>query len=323
MSKLICLEEEKLSHLSNILDYLYGYYGDVNIELYAFLTEENKMGFIAFNGGKGLYIIDDGEIKTTPFERDEEGLLQFVKRDGYTITFSGDDTFMYEYATGIEHYLTINKLDEVDFEGYNGSVNYIQYSAKNKKKCQINYQQMYVARDGIVPIYECHLTKKDKVFIDYGVEERDGETLDGVVDLYEIGKRNENFIRIDAWQSITAIFIDNYRRYGLKKALEECRLYLDDWVGNFKSEDRYFNVKLIGGDMYTSFPFAFGKTLGEMDEKINSEGFHTSVPQFVVDIYNERDDIIYDIVSLLEQVKTLTDDKKKILLMVRKEDSNG
>ena len=31
MSKLICLEEEKLSHLSNILDYLYGYYGDVNI----------------------------------------------------------------------------------------------------------------------------------------------------------------------------------------------------------------------------------------------------------------------------------------------------
>lgn len=322
MSKLICLEEEKIGLLSNIFGHLYKHFGDVEIELYVFLSEENKMGFIAFNKDKGLYITDDEGIRMTSFKIDEEGLLQTVDREGYKITFSGDDTFMYEYATGIEHYLTINKLDEVDFEGYDGDVNYIQYSAKDKKKCQINYQQMYVARDGLIPIYECHLQKKDKVFIDYDIFETpsDDENTD-VIDLYEVGKRNENFIRIDAWQSITAIFIDNYRRYGLKKALEECRLYLDDWVGNFKSEDRYYNVKLIGGDMYTSFPFAYGKTSEEMDEKIKSEGFHISVPQFVVDIYNERDDIIYDIVSLLEQVKDLSNENKKLLLRLRNEEN--
>lgn len=323
MSEIITVDEECLKSVTHIYEYISDAFGNVNVAVYAFLTEDKNLGFFALCGKNGLYIVDKDDVEITRFTLDEEYNLWTVHRNGFDITFEGDDTFLYEKTTGIEHYLTIEHLNFEDEDGYDGYAFYTQYNEKERKRCQVNYQHMYRAKDGIIPIYPMHLKKKNHIFLDYGVildhEDEGFDLLMGAK-----GKKHQYYCRFDTWKSVIATMLNAYRSGGVMSALRSYKEYMDDVDGNMRCEDRYYRILYEHGENFeTLYPFGKGKTIKEMDELITSEGFCSEVPSFVVDVYNEKDPIIKDIEYLLKQAKELTDDNKVMLLKIKGGNQDG
>ena len=302
MLKVIPCNNDVLMKVPNVLNYFYEVYKTNEFDVYSIADNTKLIGFIGIENELGVYLKVDDKIDMTAFMLDENKELLSIHREGYTIRFEEADVMAYiNDKTGIEEYLSLNKQDEPDVDGYTGFISYMQYDPKRDINCELQYQQMYYEnKDNFRPtIYEYHTKHIDQVYIDKNFN------LSAPINIGPVFR--DYYISYDLTDDIAAQNICDIKEFGLINYINR------NYYVNKNDKYRYYKVKYIGlnGKFHTGYPYTKGFSTNEIEYLIKSYGFNTSIPNYVLNTYNNRNQYLKDIEYLLEQIKDIKEEDKE------------
>lgn len=310
--KIVNCDEEIIGHVAKISKILYAIYGEQDVIVFPTLEEGNKLGFISRLGELCAFINYKGEY--TLFSLDENDDVLAVSKDGMTVVFGEvvkiikDDK---EYAIGID------KLDEVDMEGYDGCVTFTQYDKDQDVMCRLDYQQMYRDYDGRVPIYSYHTKKVNRAYI------KENYSKPGTDRIGFLPRSDKFFDKMTFCAGELGYKITAFKEYGLYEFLTKGAYNL------LRTNEvvRFAKVAAISGNgnYIELWPLDKGYTEDEILDLIKQYGFETEVPEELLTIYNggNRDiQLVKELAKLMKELKPELDKEehhdKCMILELRK-----
>ena len=300
MSKIIPCDEQVLCKVPNVLDYFYNIYEDNIFEVYAVANNDKITGFIGILDDFCSYLKIEEEIDLTIFYVDENRKLTNMYREGYRLIIGNDNLIFIDEETGKEHMLCLVPMPYRDGEGYDGIIAYSQYNSNLDINCELQYQQMYNKNNPI--IYEYHTKYVDKIFIDKRYSKKDFPDKGLVLN-------REYYVALDLTNDYSAQRLCSIRENGLfsRESLGGNDLY------------RYFRVVCITKDheYKTLYPYTRGYGFEELKKLLESYGFNTQIPEYILDTYNGHNVYLNEIKNLLEQINSIKEEDKEMYMKLQ------
>lgn len=293
MNKVIPCTKEILEKMPNIMPTIYDTFETSNVGLFAVL-EDNHISLVAISGEKGLYIENyDSILQNTYFKTNKNFSLQEITLDGITYLWDSLNAYSQNEEATTER-LLLMKREEYDYERYDGSITYIQYSQKLDMCLELHYQQMYYdafKKDSRPPIYRIHTKLIDSVFLDKDCSKHKPVE-------YGIVRPSSQY----------------YARYDIRDNK------IASFLGKNDTNDFYYPVYAINknGDFITLYPFSKSYTEEQIKEKIESFGFNTSIPETLLRIYNHEEERANKIEDILGNIKKSIEQEQEDCMMLIK-----
>lgn len=297
MVQIADIDEETLQKVPHVIELLYEIFGEKTIGLFAVLVD-NELGFVGRDGGNCVYIHKNGYNHFTLKENEEIGAI----RKGKLEMYFGDDVYFVD-ENKIEQHLELCSFAEPDPDDYDGCVSYTQYNPKNDTSCEIRYQHMYREIGGRPIIYSFHTQKIDCLYINEEYTKK-SKPRRGI-----LPKRAKYYTKVEFDDREIGYKITGIREYGLMNFLERgpYELQMESNVIRYAktqfidSEGNYRDIWPLGEQLKTE----------EIIDLIGSYGFHTSIPEELIEIYNGRDDLINAILEIVQGMKEVSKELKE------------
>lgn len=284
-----------------------------------------------YNDYSGLYyILDiDGveqvlyriENVFTLFSLDNTGISYsvFTVNQDYEVVDAGFDDFEMHYVDNKmivqnrENLFTqclslVKRENGVDVDGYNGAVVYSQYSPELDIRSCLTYQQMY--NDNCHKIYQSHI----EVPFTYTIEKNVTKKKTSRSQTYIKGEYSYDY-------NPFTFNIATMKDYGLISLLREGAINLQ----KTNKITRYYKILAYSPQKYaiTGFPFTRQYYSSEMEDLFRAYGFNTSIPMYLLDLYNgeySEMNLFNNIASIIKEVDlafeedVITDNSFKLIL---------
>lgn len=229
----------------------------------------------------------EGRIHRNTIQIDEEGkILAFtITQEDMDYQVMVDDGKIHLIDENHFHQslqLRKDEQDSTDFEvSSNGLLDYVQYDAKKDLQVVMRYEQpihssvcdktlyAYYIKEPYFVSYEDHVQKRHKGFFFLGRK-----------DAYY---RMDFDLRNNKWQYDLATLFE----HGVGAVMAKDTFSLQD---NQVAFSRFYRVLFHVGDYITmtGFPFLQSHRVEEVEEWIREMQLHSSIPTFVVDLFNQR-----------------------------------
>lgn len=289
--QVIKCNDEVLKKIPNIFGLIQKEFGEKEITMYACVDEHNNLSFIVFDNLKGILINSQGHKS---FTVDKNLELQLYKSANYNVMLGKNSTPIFLDDSNNEYSLRFEHLDEPDSEDYNGSVVFNQYHFKDDLYCQLTYPHMSRTIDGKPYIYSYHTKNPSIVYI----EEESSKDHDRSFGL--IGKKIKCYNRYSFNRGMIGYNLVLLNEHGLVDTILYDSYYLE-------REDplrRFTKAQLvINGQYYDTWPFCSFYKPSDVEQMIEDYGFMVSIPEEMLNIYNNQDRNLSDLNSILEQLK--------------------
>ena len=291
MVQIVEITEDILKKSPNVINLLFELYGPSTIGLYAVLVDK-ELGFVGQNGAECVYIHKNGYNKFTLNAEKDLGALEI---DGYDVLFG--ENLYFVNKEGIESFVELEKLDELDPDEYDGSVTYRQYNPETDTLCEIKYQHMYREMDNRPTIYGYHTRKINYLFIDeeYKKKPQPGKGL--------LPKRAKYYSKVEFDDSMIGHKLVEIRENGLIETL-----FSDGDRTSERNIVRYLRTVFIDGNGVYRDMWPLGEQLKteELKELISSYGFSTELPWQLIEIYNGKDRLVNTVEDIVKAMKEVS-----------------
>ncbi len=282
---------EILKKMPNLYDLIYKFFKTKEVEVYACVESSENFGFLILDGVNGIYANNRGY---RPFVRDlDYNVIKYVS-DNYDAFFKEGINPNYVDAKKNEYSLGITPLDEPDDEGYTGEVLFNQYNPHTDTFVQIGYPHMFREVDGFAKIYSYHTYEPRRFYMEtenkyeherrFGPVSRHISSFNGFV--YERGMMGYTMMVMNEHGILNTLLNGTY-------ALEA-----EDKLKRF-SKATY----MLNGEYKDFWPFCRLYTQKEINQMIRDAGFLVSVPEEIIDIYDNHDSFLSDIRDILSQIR--------------------
>lgn len=296
MVKIVEIDDDIVKNIPHVVELLFEIFGPKNVGLFAVLVND-KLGFVARDGGKCVYVHEGGYEN---FTLNEEENLGAIKRYGYDIYF-GDETY-YVDSEGHEHYVELMKLAYPDQDDYDGCVVYKQYNPKSDVLCEMRFQHMYNERDGKPTIYGFHTEKIDCLYIDEDYMKKKRPTR-GI-----LPRRAKYYSKVEFDEEMLGYNLSAIREYGLIEFLQKGSYNLQ----MERNLVRYAKTQYIGmdGNYHDFWPLGKQLKISEINELISSYDFNTTLPWQLIEVHNGKDEMINIIEAIVQEMKKVREKVK-------------
>lgn len=222
-------------------------------------------------------VFDKNEVSYEMFSVDENYNVISAGFDDYEMhTIAGDRVIQRRDSNNIESIVFIKRSDGVDFDGFDGSVGYIQYNQEKDVRLMLIYQQMYNSQNRI---YGYHVGKLPfQILIEKGIYAKQKGSLKPIKSEKYI--KEEYDFRDDPYLYKIALIKEN----GLSDYLHGNSFS----VLNNKQISRYYRMlaKTKKGYAITTFPFGRQYKYEDFVTIFEEYGFKSEVPEFLLSIHN-------------------------------------
>ena len=178
---------------------------------------------------------------------------------------------------------------DVDRQGYNGIATYSQYNEDKDIKVDIMYQHMQKPNN---QVYKLHL--KNPILI--GINKKVSKNMNKYTEMYA----RYDF---DAEKNFNAFRIATIKDYGLLNTFNK------DLISLQKTSKivRYYKVLNVNkkNEFTATYPFGNQYNLDEIYEYLNKLGFNTEVPDYLIDMNNQKNEEYLETVVLAANLKAL------------------
>ena len=215
------------------------------------------------------------QVYSRYLELDSEYHVVHASYETHELFNKDGNLFFRNYQTGLLEDFDYTKNGFVDNFGYDGSAVYSQYDEANDRQLYLVYP-IVDRPDGMM--YQFHLNKPLKyMFIDHASKVKKDKLA---------FHRMKGYARyeFDTYESYPYFTLATIREYGLVRTLMNGPVALQ----KTDSITRYCCMLGMDSNNTIHVSFAFGEQLTEeeMDEKLKTGGFLTTVPDYVIDTYN-------------------------------------
>ncbi len=295
--KIVHVDDEILSNVPKIMGILESVYGNeaIEMELFATLDDEKKLGFIAKVNELCTFINYEG--KCTFFRVDENDKVTTIRKDNYTINFD-ERPFLVD-DNGIEYNVDLVE-DEEDEDKYNGYVIYRQYNRNSDVFCDIRFQHMYREINGVARIYPYHTQEIYSVYIDEDFEKSAG---------LKYGKLPitcKYYGRIKFESDEVGYRMMAICDYGIGEVLRKGAIALlrDNPAIRYSRITRLKRNNEYGDD----WPFGEQRTSEYIEKMIKDYGFSKEIPDLLLRLHNEQEPLVpfvEELASEMSRVKKI------------------
>ena len=278
----IFLVMDEMTDNLNSLVFLYDYKG----------TE--KLLQIDGNICRSWYFLEDNNISYNEFEVDNNCDISFVALDDAILIEEKDEAFFYNRHTNcLEDFMFIPK-EEQDAQGYNGLAVYSQYNEEKDIRAALIYQHMQKPNN---TVYKMHLKNPIQILIDKNVNSK---------------IKSEAYARydFDARKNYNAFRIATIKDYGLLNTFNKDLISLQ----RDTKISRYYKILNMHSDseeVRVSYPFGSQYKLEEIFEYLNKLGFNTEVPDYLIDMNNQKNEEYMESLQLATILKMYNNEYKK------------
>ena len=250
-------------------DYI-GVYFKLNVDGVDYILQRRDDMFILYRE------YEEGKVSYDMFTIDDEYNVDYAVLDDFQFKIDGGNKVILRHDSCVAECLTLKHRDEVDVDGYNGFVQYIQYNQEKDVQLMIIYQQRYNERG---EIHGYHIYRSPfQITIQKGV----GANENGS----KIPIRTTRYIRgnIDEKMHPHLYNIALIKDYGLVEFLEKgtCALQKDDQMV------RYYKVLGLAknGMAITAFPFCTQYKYDDFSSMFDKYGFASKIPYDLIELHN-------------------------------------
>lgn len=236
-----------------------------------------------YDDGFGVIFYENGEyLGYKMFSLDKDLNLVGAQLDDFFYEKEeGIDTFI-DTKTDVRSSLLLYKRpnNEVDRDGCNGILAFVQYNPYNDKRITLSYQQYKDTEEGKGFIFESTVNKYPFVI-----------TVENHVLLkqrFNLNTRKKRYLRVDGRRNDTIYDLLTINEYGLINFLKEgsYNLQRSDHIS------RYYRIlKENFRDKYsiTTYPIGFQHSFEEESKKMEKEGFRIKPSSEMIRIYNNQE----------------------------------
>lgn len=309
--------QEAFQYAQDKLGGLDGYFFKViyNGQEKLLLRKDDTFNLFDFNE-KGLSMYRAFKVDNN-YELSEIGLQEYLIWSNYGIAIFED-----RLTHNTEILSADNYVDGPDEDGYNGLVVYAQYDPIQDIRVHLVYRHNFYENNS--RIYPTYLLEPMRVIIEKKTDLREkGIKLPGT---------RQAFIKrtFDYEEEPHSFTIATIKDHGLKKVLDTGALQIQG-TNTFSRYYREIKYDKKTSSFICSFPFGSQYTFEEIVEYLESLGFKTSIPEELIDYYNDDNPMVKEyreIASHMKKVETEPnyDSEKPVVLKLaldNGENSNG
>lgn len=292
--KIIPCDENVIAQLPNIMGFLEDLFGDKEIRLYATL-EDNEYGFVGETDEFSVLI--DSEGKHTIFTIGEDGNLNYVYKDNYSIYFNNNELSHIIDIDNIEYSVAYCPLKKLDKDGYDGNVSFSQYNPENDVLCTIYYQHMYREKNDSVYIFEEHTKQISELYIDEDFNKKPS---------FKAGllpKRAKYFVGYTFGDRDPGFTIAAIKDFGMLKVMKEGSAALFDYY----KVVRYAKALALlpNGEFYNNWPLSKQYKEEDLKSLVEGYGLKSELPKLFIDLYNDEDEDVTRIKQIIMDINEL------------------
>ena len=284
------LTEEKKKEYIDILYAMVNHDNDDNSLVFLFKNNnQEKILQLSNDLCRVWYYLDKNSIAYNEFGIDDNYELTSVAFDDAILYEGDEESYFYNLNTHCFEDFAFIPKNEKDFQGYDGIACYSQYNEETDIRVDLLYQHMQKPNN---TIYKLHLKNPIQVSIMKN-KSKNKKKYDEIYARYDF----------DARDNYQAFKIATIKDYGLLNTFNK------DLVSLQKSSkiSRYYKVLSINSnnELKVSFPFGSQYKLEEIYTYIKKLGFNTEVPDYVIDMNNQKSEEYLESLVLAANLKAL------------------
>ena len=289
--KVVKANIEILQRMPNLFNLIYRFFQDKEVEVYACMERSDNLSFLILNGVNGVYVNSSGY---RPFVMDLDlNVLKYVS-DNYDAFFKEGLNPKYIDGDKHEYALEILSLDEPDEEGYTGEVLFNQYNPQTDTFLQIGYPHMFYEVDGFAKIYSYHTNIPGRFYMESD-SKNNHERKFG-----PISKHISSYNSIVYERDMLGYTMMVMNEHGVINTLLN-----GTYAYEYEDKLRRFTkaAYMLNGEYKDFWPLCKLYRQEEINQMIKEAGFLISVPEEIIDIYDNTDRYLADIRDILRQIK--------------------
>ncbi len=284
---------KKYKDVYSMADYLFGW------------TKEDSR-LVNYNGKE--YILFGYHPLFMLFWYDKNGKLEYdscVVDSDYKVVSFTIEGYQVNIDKGLVYLIDDNKRhqsirisrndDEPSFDiDYNGAITYMQYDANRDIRMIQRYEQNVYSEDG--RLYNDYLKNPFYVSIERKPILRDKG-------LFFMGRKDAYYrLDFDVFNNKWQYDLATMQEFGLGAVMAKDTITLQGGVREFS---RYYRELFAIGDYFslTGFPILRQYKQEDIDSIIDAFDFNRHIPQFVVDIYNNRNGLVSRYQDIIDEYK--------------------
>ena len=294
MVKLVDISDKDLIKYKEIFERADVHFGWSSSDAYK--LEENGRESILF-AYHPMYMIFDMDNKGNSVFRscvaDDTGKVISITMDGYQVNIGENGVYLIDEKGRHQSLQMFRNHETPDFEvTANGLLTYMQYDSKKDVRLIIRYDQDVYSKNG-------------RVYVDYlknpfyiSVESKPKLRDKGLVFL---GKKDAYYrLDFDVWNNKWQYDLATMGEYGVAAVMAQDTISLH---GGEKEFSRYYRQLLSVGNYISITSFPLGRPYKERDIEliIDSLGFNKSIPAFVGNVFNDRDNVAHEFQDIVDE----------------------
>lgn len=235
----------------------------------------------------------DNKLQYKSCVADDNGKVVSITLDGYQVNIGSNFVYLIDENGRHQSLQLMRNPKSPDFEvSANGLLTYMQYDPKKDVRLVIRYDQE-VYRDK-QQVYTDHLKPPFYVSVESRPKLRDKG-------LIFMGKKDAYYrLDFDVWNNKWQYDLSTLGEYGVAAVMSQDTISLH---GGEKEFFRYYRQLFSVGSYISITSFPFGKSYKEKDIDliVESLGFNKSIPIFVGNIFNERDNLTKEFQVIIDE----------------------
>lgn len=281
-------------------------FGEIKGEYYK-IHIDGQVGYLRIlDGVYTVYAVKEDFLESDQFSVDEKGNLFFDYEDCQIKVGQGEVRSYSKVHSISESIEIVKRINGVDVDGYDGIFAYVQYDEETDKRVILTYQQMYREE---IKIYPARI----QVPFAISYETRANATNNG--SKFPRIKQSFSSVRVKYNENAKLFNYVTKKEFGKKEVLAKGALALQ------KSDEivRYSKIIFLLPDQraFTGFPYCAFYTQEDMNNFLEERGFRCSVPEYLIEIFNEENEEIRKFQDIFLAHRTYEKDIQKKTLDYR------
>lgn len=236
---------------------------------------------------------EDGKLEFKSCVADDNRKVISITLDGYQVNISDNSVYLIDENGRHQSLQLLQNKNMPDFEvSANGLLTYMQYDSKKDVRLVIRYDQDVYGDSSRV--YVDFLKSPFYVSIESKPKLRDKGLL-------FLGKKDAYYrLDFDVWNNKWQYDLATVGEYGIAAVMASDTITLH---GGEKEFSRYYRQFFSVGSYFsvTSFPLGRPYKERDIDLIIDSLGFNRSIPAFVANVFNDRDNLTMCFQSIIDE----------------------
>lgn len=284
MLKVIKCEKEEIKKNPVLYKQILDVYGEKEIEIYGVINNHNKVNFFCLGEKIGLYI-NSSEFRL--FNIDDNYNVSYYQTEKYDVYLNGVMRFV--DLNNKQYTLEVLPLDEKDGDEYTGEATFSQRNLNNDSLCELSFHQIYRQENGSPQLFPQQRKKLLRVYF----EDNGGDDSSKRFGLIPPGVQDFNLCCYE--RGTIQFYIANLAVLLLQNKMEL------ETMAEFK---KYSKSLFIFNDQFCDFsPFSDFYDIEKVEAMIVDRGFLKEIPQEILTIYNNQDNMLREIKEVLRMLK--------------------